>query len=95
MRLIVHVEDLFGGSGASAIIGQLPVLSDFPTSTSATSIVALPDNVPYDLVNPSVSVVESAVPEPSAYVMWSMVGLIFGGANWLHRFRCVLVKAGP
>jgi hypothetical protein len=89
LRLIMNVEQLTGGSGFGATIGQKPVLSDFPTSTAAMTLIALPFNVPYDIVSVSVSTVEidvAPVPEPSTFTLATLlVGSVLPGATWRRR----------
>ena len=88
-RLVANLDNLFGGDGLGASIGDMPTVSHFPTSISEPTMIALPWNILYDVTNPSITTVyepdPNPIPEPSSLIVWSLIGLSFGGIGWWRK----------
>lgn len=84
-RLLFFFEGLSGGDGLGATIGQMPSVSHFGTCDADSTLIALPWNIPYNVINPSVNT--NIIPEPSTIVIWSLLGALAITAGWWRRRR--------
>ena len=64
-RLIANLQNLNGGNGSNVNIGQMPLVSHFPTSISEPTMLALPANMFYNVYDPAIE----TVPEPATITL--------------------------